>query len=199
MKPTSKVNLTFAESILKLFNDSDNHNYSIKNENLRESTAASTTGVSTSINDLYLENATQLSIARTMIHEMVHAFLNVKYADPIHMGFDFRRKMESYAEETGCDIYDVEAFHHNFMGQYVDAMAVSLYAWDTKYASGGNLEWEYYRAMAFGGLFTKENGMIEETYSFQILVPSQAERDKIKNILKNEQNGNSNSKGTKCK
>ncbi len=133
-----------------------------------------------------------------MIHEMVHAYLNVKYSDPFYTGFDFRQKMELYAQESGCDINDVERFHHEFMGEYINAMAISLFAWDNKYGTGGNLGWDYYRSMAFGGLFFEENGKIEETYSFQVLVPSQANRDKIKDILKNEQEGNSNSKGKKC-
>ncbi|SFZ95253.1 hypothetical protein SAMN05428642_1201 [Flaviramulus basaltis] len=198
MTTPNGVQLTFAESILKLFNDSDKYNYTIKNETLNSNTAASTVTTTTTLNNMYLKNATQLSISRTIIHEMVHAFLNIKYKDPFYSGFDFRQKMELYAEESGCDINDVERFHHEFMGQYVDAIAISLYNWDTKYGTGGNLGWDYYKAMAFGGLFFEENGTIQETYSFQVLIPNQTDRDKIKNILKNEQDGNSNSKGKKC-
>ena len=38
-----------------------------------------------------------------------------------------------------------------------------------------------------------------DTNSFKALVPNKSDRDKIKNLLINEQNGNSNSKGSKCK
>ena len=89
------------------------------------------------------------------------------------------------------------------MGQYVNAMAYSLYIWDKNYGTGGNLGWDYYYAMGFGGLFYVDkdingNPIQMETESFKELIPSQTERDKIKKILFNEQEGNTNSKGTKC-
>ncbi len=191
------IKLTFAEEILKLFNDSNTFDLTIENGSLTNSNG-STSGTKIIIDNSYLKKATQLSIARTMIHEMVHAFLNVKYSQPIDAGFDFRQKMELYTQESGCDINDVERFHHEFMGQYVNAIAISLYNWDSKYGTGGNLGWDYYKFMAFGGLYFEENGITQETYSFQVLIPKQTDRDKIKNILKNEQDGNSNSKGEKC-
>lgn len=72
MKPTPKMSRTFSESILKLFNDSNTFNLSIANGYLKDANG-STSGASITISDSYLKNATQLSIARTMIHEMVHA------------------------------------------------------------------------------------------------------------------------------
>lgn len=61
------------------------------------------------------------------------------------------------------------------------------------------LDWEYYKSMAFGGLYYEDsNGNQVETDSFKSLIPNQSDRDKIKNILINEQDGKSNSKGTKC-
>ncbi len=53
--------------------------------------------------------------------------------------------------------------------------------------------------MAFGGLFYKDsNGNIVETDSFIELVPNESDREIIKSILRNEQEGNSNAQGTKC-
>lgn len=53
--------------------------------------------------------------------------------------------------------------------------------------------------MAFGGLFYKDsNGNLVETDSFKKLIPNQSDRDIIKKILKNEQDGNSSAKGQKC-
>ena len=71
--------------------------------------------------------------------------------------------------------------------------------WDKNYGTGGNLGWDYYKAMAFGGLFFENvNGELEETDSFKALVPNQSDRDEIRKILINEQDGNSNAKGEKC-
>src|SRR5690606_12757930 len=91
MHPTQNVNLNFSESILKLFNDSSLFNYSITNGDLKDSNG-STNGISTTISNFYLKNATQLSIARTIIHEMVHAYLNVKYKNAMSFdnGLDFK-------------------------------------------------------------------------------------------------------------
>lgn len=57
--------------------------------------------------------------------------------------------------------------------------------------------------MAFGGLFFQKidvngNQIQVETDSFKALVPNQSDRDKIRNILINEQDGNSNAQGEKC-
>ena len=210
MKPTQNVNLTFAESILKLFNDSNTFNLSIANGYLEDANG-STSGASITISDSYLKNATQLSIARTMIHETVHAYLNVKYHNFIALDdWDFKTLMEKYAMDNGIANINSNEFHHEFMGQYVDAMAASLLIWDEKYGTGGIktkdstgndvLDWEYYRSMAFGGLNYEDSaGNQIETDSFKALVPYKSDRDKIKNLLINEQNGNSKSKGTKCK
>ena len=97
------------------------------------------------------------------------------------------------------------------MGQYVDAMASSLYDWDKAYGTGGKLGWNYYKAMAFAGLSkikkdfngnpildSNGNPIREDTDSFKELVPSEGNRDKIKEIISDEVEGNINSKGTKC-
>ncbi|MFD0834672.1 hypothetical protein ACFQ0I_02765 [Mariniflexile aquimaris] len=219
MNTPNGVQLTFAESILKLFNDSDTFNFTIQNNNtLDEGKNASTTGGYTTLSDSYLRGATQLSIARTIIHEMVHAYLNVKYSNFIALNdWSFKDAMDKYAKDNGITDINSNEFHHDYMGQYVDAMAISLANWDGQYGTGGiyvkdsngnNLldsnkepmfDWEYYRSMAFAGLNYKDsNGNLVETESFKTLVPNQSDRDKIKNIVINEQDGKSNAKGTKC-
>ncbi|PKP15260.1 MAG: hypothetical protein CVU07_10700, partial [Bacteroidetes bacterium HGW-Bacteroidetes-23] len=158
--PKDKLGLNFSQSILKLFNDSNTFKYVISNENLLNAEGepsganASTTGAKTTLNNIYLANATQLSIARTMIHEMVHAFLNNVYFNrPDFENKSLLEKMRSYATDNGYT--DYMRFHHEFMGQYVNAMAFSLFEWDKEFGSGGNLGWNYYQAMAFGGLYYK--------------------------------------------
>lgn len=202
METPNGVNLTFAESILKMFNDSNIFNYSIQNNNsLNEGENASTKGGLTTMSNSYLGNATQLSIARTMIHEMVHAYLNLKYANFIALDdWSFKEAMDKYATDNGINDINSNEFHHEFMGQYVNAIAISLHAWDSKYGTGGNLGWEYYKSMAFGGLFQIDiNGnIVSETNSFKSLVPDNNKRNEIAKNLLNEQKGNSYAKGTKC-
>lgn len=215
MSTPNGVQLTFAESILKLFNDSNILGYSIINGNLANANA-STKGASTTISNSYLTNATQLSIARTIIHEMIHAYLNVKYTMPMSTddGADFQLKMNKFATDNGYKpngtADDVNRFQHEFMGQYVDAIAFSLLSWDIKNGTGGInkkdlngndvLDWDYYKSMAFSGQFQVDeyDNIVSETDSFKAQIPDSNNRKEIvKNIL-NEQKGNSNAKGTKC-
>ncbi|MCK0124948.1 hypothetical protein MWU76_11105 [Gelidibacter sp. F2691] len=216
MYPNSKVHLTLSESILKLFNDSDSVKLSITDGKLIDANGR-TTGTAITISESYLKSATSLSIARTMIHEMTHAYINALFFD--HKEFeslDFRQKLAEYARSNGYGA-DMPRTQHEFMGEYVDAMAVSLLSWDLKYGTGGIktemevLDWNYYRSIAFGGfVYAKKdfegnyildnngNKIYEDTDSFKKLVPDLAERDKIKEILKNEQIQNGNAKGEKC-
>ncbi|MEN8913217.1 MAG: hypothetical protein ABF257_05145, partial [Polaribacter sp.] len=72
---SNPLTLNFSESILKLFNDSINSHLVIQNGNTGGSNAQTLRTTITLGND-YLSNATKLSIARTMIHESVHAYIN---------------------------------------------------------------------------------------------------------------------------
>lgn len=75
-----------------------------------------------------------------MIHEMVHAYLNVKYSNFLD-DWDFKKAMDKYAMDNGFKpdgtAIEKNKFQHDFMGQYVDAMAISLVSWDLKYGTGG--------------------------------------------------------------
>lgn len=201
--------LNFSETILKLFNVSDQTNYTIQNSNITDANAKTDniTNVTT-ISNSYLQNATTLSIARTMIHEQVHAYLNSVYYGRKDISYKpFQDKLRRFANEGGFS--DLNRFHHEFMGQYVDAIAYSLYEWDRVYGSGKDLSnisspddllgWDYYHSMAFGGLYYEDaNGNQIETDSFKKLVPKKSDRDKIKQILEDEQNGSNAAKGKKC-
>jgi len=205
--------LTFVESILKLFNDSDGTNLLIRNSNNIGNSNAHTIGTTITLKTSYLKTATQLSIARTMIHEILHTYLNGIYLDlPDFENKTLLEKMEKFATDNGYDpINDPNRFQHEFMGQFVDAMAYSLYDWDKNYGTGGNLGWNYYKSMAFAGfIYAKKdsngnyildnngNKIYDDTDSFKELVPNQTDRDNIKKIISDETEGNSNSRGSKC-
>ena len=202
---TDKLN--FIEEILLLFANSKKTHLSIQ-DGTTSGTNATTKGSDITLNKNYISKATKLSIVRTMIHESIHVYLNAYYYKyPDFNDKPFTDKLRKYASDNGFS--DMNRFQHEFMGQYVDAIAVSLYEWDKEYGSGKNnntitkpddlLGWNYYRSMAFGGLFFKDsNNEIQETDSFKALIPDQKDRDNIVKILENEQNGNKDAKGAKC-
>jgi hypothetical protein len=208
--PNESINLNFSESILKLFNESNTSLLLIRNgDNVKGN--AHTIGTSITLKNSYLESATQLSIARSIIHELVHTYLNGIYLGlPDFENKSLNEKMKIFAKDNGY-IIGTNRFQHEFMGQFIEAMAYSLYEWDKNYGTGGNLGWDYYYAMGFGGFFYEKkdsngnnmldiNGdpILEETDSFKELVPNKIDRNKIIKILYDEQEGNTFSKGTKC-
>jgi len=194
------LELNFSEIILKLFNDSSSTHLIIKNDDIG-SANAHTIGATITLNNSYIETATQLSIARTIIHESVHVYLNALYSNVIEFNsFTFRQKMEKYASDNGYDI-ETNEFHHNFMGQYVNAMAYSLYEWDKDYGTGGDLGWDYYYALGFGGLFQIDinNGtIVSETDAFKSIISDPYERQKIADKILNEFKNNEDAQGTDC-
>ncbi|MFN0728248.1 hypothetical protein [Polaribacter gochangensis] len=202
--------LNFSQEVLKLFNDSDKTHLTIQNNNDIGDSNATTKGAIITLSDTYLSSASKLSIARTMIHETIHAYINALYNNVVEFSsYSFSQLIEEYAKDNGYTI-GTNTFHHNFMGQYIDAMAYSLYEWDKLYGSGkfnysatkpdDLLGWEYYRAMAFGGMFqTDTNGNITaETDSFKAIEPDSIKREEIAKIVYNELKSNNDAKGTKC-
>ncbi|MFY0631629.1 MAG: hypothetical protein JXR05_14735 [Flavobacteriaceae bacterium] len=202
IKPELQVvgeTMTFAETIINLFNDSANTNYTIQNGPLPDDENASTVITTTTISNSYLSSATTLSIARTMIHELVHAYLNgVFYGFPDIVDLPLNEKLHRFAIDNGYTSYI--ALHHDFMGQYINAMAYSLYEWDKNFGSGGNFGWNYYYSMSFIGLFTTDNNGIinSENDTFITLIPNASERQNIATIVFNELKGNNAANGQKC-
>ncbi|CAM1360631.1 hypothetical protein [Tenacibaculum xiamenense] len=196
--PQITTSFTLSGEILSLFDNANHINYTVRNDNIGGIAAVTNRNypnVITTFSNNYLNNATTLSIARTMIHESVHAYI-LHQTTPPNIDGDFISAITEYAKKYGFD--NPNRFHHEFMAQYINAMAYSLYTWDRN-NGGGNLGWEYYKAMAYGGLFYEdENGNQRETDSFIILEPLQITRDNIKRIIENEQNGNQHAKGKKC-
>ena len=187
----------FADEVLRLFDESQNTDLTIRNGSL-VGVNASTVQTTITMNDSFLQNATTLAIVGTMIHEMTHAYLNAYfYGYPDFQDRPLRDKLHRYASENGYT--DLNRFHHEFMGQYVSAIAFSLRHWDLNHGTRMDLGLNYYTSMAFGGLYYKDlNGNLVETDSFIELIPSQSDRDEIKDRLIKEQNGETDSKGKRC-
>ncbi|MFJ1263007.1 SprT-like domain-containing protein [Capnocytophaga canis] len=200
MTPEIKRQHNFSQMIIDLFEKSSQTHLTFTNGTTKNGANGSTKGTTITLNNNYLQTATQLAIARTIIHEMVHAYLEFMYKKPLENGFTFKEAMEKYAKDRGMDV-ESENFHHEFMGQYVEAMAVSLQQWDIQYGTRRDLGFEYYKALSFGGLFQVDvNGkIVTETDSFKELIPELQDRQDIADKILNEQNNTRNAKGTKCK
>jgi hypothetical protein len=148
------------------------------------------------LNNDYLAKATSLSIARTIIHETVHAFLlEHTYNRDLWFNNNTFDLIKKYNEEYPQSIGDT---HHAAMSNFILGMAVSLYNWDKKFGpTGGTLGFDYYYKLAFGGLVRKDNptSLIEEAKQF---IPSGSSWADIEKILLNEANGTNQANGTKC-
>jgi len=202
LKSDQNVKLNFIHKIMDMFTNSSKH-FTIKNGNLGYKNAH-TAGTVITMNNSYLNSASQLSIARTIIHESIHVYLNAQYNyTTAFNSLSFKEKMIKYGRDNG---YNPEGtpeerntFYHNFMGQYENAMAISLQDWDKEFGTGADLGFEYYQAMSYAGLFTVDtSGNISGmTDAFEALV-SESKRQDVADIVINENNNNENAKGSEC-
>ncbi|MER3375861.1 MAG: hypothetical protein RIM83_14580 [Allomuricauda sp.] len=185
-----------SQGILDLFDSSGNYNLVFKvaeagysNGNPRNAHTKKTNGKrewTITLDDDYVKNATQLAVARTIIHESVHAFLG--YNLDANPNSDLSTLMRDYyvglgSQQTLSSGVKVNLTHHQFIGQYVQGIAKSLSAWDN-----GQQPQSYYEKLAWGGL--------ETSSAFNSL--SSNLKDSIRKILNNEQTANNHAKGKKC-
>ncbi len=185
-----------SQSILDLFDSSTSHNLIIKveeagtvNGNPKNAVTKKTVGKlewTIVIDDEYARNATQLSIARTIIHESVHAFLG--YTLNVNQNSNLSNIMKTYynsldsQQSLGSGVI-INLTEHEFLGQYVQGIAKSLSIWDN-----GKQPQSYYENLAWGGLETSSAyGALNSTL-----------KNTIRAIVINEQTANNSAKGKKC-
>lgn len=133
----------FAAEIYELFEKSKEFDLIIENGNLEGRNGSTrpiynpATGnkeIWITLSNEYLNNATRLSIARTIIHEMVHGYI-------IHELYSGNFEFNQFFDENFKSIYDnnnqdPNRSHHELMGAYVEMMAFSLKKWDTHFGEG---------------------------------------------------------------
>lgn len=200
-----ETDLHFTEAILNVFNDSQKFDYFVQEDQSMSSYQTGATDpsavwnaitekyeITSTFNPEYFKDATDLSIARTIIHESVHAFLiyHVKN-EPIG---DIKDALTAYIESNGLSNQVNNVLHHNFMSQFVNSIAYNLYLWDSHHGSGGNLGWQYYHDMAWGGLgkYKDKNGNIL-FYQEYLDHTTAAERTRIDNTIQDEAQNTSQS------
>jgi len=132
-----------------------------------------TTGTITStFNSQAFSNSTDLSWARTMLHEAVHAYLVAFYA------VDRPTWIATYPEMV--EDWDVlqnwnDVHHEEYARSIVNEIALSLQEFGDS-RGYNNLDLNYYKDLAWGGL--------EDTSAFMALSPSEQQR--IKDIIRVE-------------
>ncbi len=149
--PNVPINTNLSSLILDLFSNSSNHNLKIEVGSLSSGVNAETVPSSqggghflytTTINSSYINNATDLAIARTVIHESVHAYLSYIYHDQPFSSISVI--LRHHLSQNGATTNTAQ---HEFMVQYVDAVAYSLQNWD----NNGLGSIDYYKYLAWSG------------------------------------------------
>lgn len=135
----------------------------------------------------YVENATQLAIARTLIHENIHAYLSYIYNNSTS---ELKNLLINYFNDNG---YNQEDAQHQLMAEYVEALSSSLAAWDNHSIPEDSDTMTYYDALAWSGEMIQTDAFSELDQDFKDLI-IQANRNE--GNAHNE--ANNNAKGYKC-
>lgn len=128
-----------------------------------------------------VNNGTQLSIAKTIMHEAMHAYINTLLRSEYYqsdLAVAVKELHEQYKNE------DDDAFglaQHEFMGEFNEAFAYSLAAWDNHAQ-----DLSYYKMLSWGGL--------ESSTEYQ----NQTNPNEIQIAINNERYGYNQAKGEKC-
>ncbi|MGQ3678865.1 hypothetical protein [Tenacibaculum discolor] len=170
-----------SQTILDLFDHSQTYNltFNIGQLNtLGSGVSGNTNGFDITLDTDLVKDATKLFIAKTVIHESFHAYIH--YVVRENPGSTMTSVVKKYYQ-----IYnrDSNLSEHQFIGQYVEALAYSLSSYDNH-----QQPMDYYKALSWAGL--------ESSNNYQNL--SSADKTKIQNIIQNERLNKSGAKSTKC-
>lgn len=173
-------------------------NWEVKDGNTGTANAQTSTaynnGVTTTLSNTNLNNATDLSIARTILHEAVHAYfvtvqnLNLTVAERSQlMGDNWFALVPKLVPNQG---------HALFASNFVNDISGALYEYAKK--KDINVSLQYCKDLAWGGLTHYDpNG--NQNYQlapwFVQNVPSSSDRQRILNNIDKEQNGKVGKKG----
>ena len=203
---SSVGHLNQMNEIVQLLNNANDFDFIVKNGDLANGTQREivfnlSTGkneVTINLNNAYLESATRLSIARTILHESIHAYLLYVGCAPQDAGI-FYNVMMNYAYSEGLIMNDI---HHGLMSQFVDAIGYSLNEWNSKYGGANSIPRGYFDDIAWGGLsaksFINETGQYVWYPSFNVLITSESERIRIHNNIVHELKNDEYAKSDPC-
>ena len=144
------------------------------NANTSQQYNTSTGTVTTTFDASKFTNATNLSIARTILHESVHAYLVVYFrTDPLAASRTYSQLLQDYYQHNNANT----AHHIEMTRSFVNEIALALEEYGT--SKGYNLTSQFYKDLAWGGLTT--------TPAFQAL--STTDQNRINNTILTEQTG----------
>ena len=121
---------------------------------------------------------TDLAVARTMMHESVHAYLVAYFInDPTTAQKDYTQLFEDYITKKYPTWGDAQ---HEEMGRsFVDQIALALKQFGQK--RGYNIDDQIYHDLAWGGLYNDYSGVA----AFNKLTPFEKERIRNRNAAEN--------------
>ena len=146
----------------------------------------------------YLETATDLSIARTAIHESLHAVLVYMSEENLLESPDgtplegFEDFVEAYIDYLSGQPANLGVAHHTLMSDLVEDIATSLSTYAQQ--NGHTNPFSFYKNLSWGGLTHSkdDNGNLVENDFFIKAVPSSSDRMTIVNTYLAEQNNVNN-------
>lgn len=175
-------------------NFTENYNWTVEDGSLVTTTGETSSkfnrtnkSVTTIFDSNKFGNASDLSIARTILHEAVHAFLVAHFnIDRASFVQDYPDLISSFGGGALTNLND--AHHVEFIRNWLKDIASSLEEFGLK--RGYNLPSQYYKDLAWGGLTdTYVNGVPKETPWFIFFVRNATDRQRIKDNLSIELNG----------
>lgn len=163
-----------------------NYNWHVNSAVLSPDFAAVTipSGVSitTTMNEYYTEISTDLSVARTLIHEAFHAYLNAVYRNR-NIDKDYVTLINLYSTEFGNNL---NIIHHHLFAEDKIISHISEALMEYGNLKGYNLTQQYCDDMAWAGLLG--------THAYSAL--PQLQKDRIESTLLSESlNNNQNPQG----
>ncbi len=176
------------QQILDMFNNSDQFGLTIdvaqlgtnsEGYQINGQTTTNDSGWDINLDSDLVTQGTQLSIAKTIIHEAIHTFIlkTLQKNRSSEMTQDLNSLWQKFENED--DQFNLT--QHEFMAQYVDAFSLSLAAWDNHQQSP-----EYYKMLSWGGL--------ESSSTYQNL----NNQTEIQITIQNERFNRKGAKSTPC-
>ncbi|AMQ00916.1 hypothetical protein AY601_4065 [Pedobacter cryoconitis] len=151
-------------------------NTSVNNGVTNASYNRTTASATTTFNSDNFKGGSDLAIAKTILHESVHAYLVAYFGvDNISAQQTYSQYFEAYNKSTRPDLNDLQ--HNEMVRNFIGSVAGNLISYGKN--QGYNLPDQFYYDLSWGGL--------QETSAFKNLTPDVQKR--ILNVIKIEQSG----------
>lgn len=142
-------------------------------ENINAFTTFTDEGVVTRLDYQKLNGATRLSVARTIIHEMLHAYLTLYFRnDGINANRDFPLIVLAWATAVDPDYNEIQ--HAQIELSFVDDITEALNTYGQ--SIGLSVDQSVYADLAWGGLNFQNNSLLTQTDKKRIQLRLSAEQ-----------------------